>query len=270
MNLEQYINSPLEISDELKIIFNGKEVTTLFDIGSCEGEDAIRYSRFFPTAEVHAFEPRPDNLKVIDQNLDRFGKGTHIIVHSVALSDSKGTFDFYMSSGQPDEAAEGWNYGNKSSSLLPPSVEMEKHTSWLQFNDKISVATERMDTFCSEKNISKVDFMHIDVQGAELKVLEGAGKMLNNTTAIWMEVEAVELYKGQPLKTDVEKFMQSKNFICVLDTVNNVAGDQLYVNEKLVAESAFQKLKQLQQRKKFKSVWRRIRNGILRRIGINK
>jgi hypothetical protein len=61
-------------------------------------------------------------------------------------------------------------------------------------------------------------------------VLEGAGSFLKNIKLIWMEVEAVELYKNQPLKNDVERFMQKNNFINILDTVNEVAGDQLYAN----------------------------------------
>ncbi|MEZ4799097.1 MAG: hypothetical protein R2809_04800 [Flavobacteriales bacterium] len=32
------------------------------------------------------------------------------------------------------------------------------------------------------------------------------------------------------MKKDVEDFMQTNGFVCVKSTVNNVAGDQLYVN----------------------------------------
>jgi FkbM family methyltransferase len=269
---KDYINSPLEIAAELNLIFAGKTVDTVFDIGSCEGEDAIRYSRFFSRARVHAFEPRPDNLEAIAQNIKLHGGSERIKVHGVALSDQKGFFDFYVSSGQPKEATgtENWNYGNKSSSLLPPSEEMTKHTSWLQFNEKITVPTERMDSFCREQQIGKVDFIHIDVQGAELKVLMGAGEILKSLTAIWMEVESVELYKGQPLKSDVEHFMNQHNFECILDTVNAVAGDQLYVNKELVSTSVIRQLQTLKRKRKHSATLRRIYNGIARRLRLPK
>lgn len=88
----------------------------------------------------------------------------------------------------------------------------------------------RLEKYVADKNIKSIDFAHIDVQGAELMVLEGAGSFLQNVKLIWMEVEAVELYKNQPLKNDVEAFMKKNNFINILDTVNSVAGDQLYAN----------------------------------------
>ena len=47
---------------------------------------------------------------------------------------------------------------------------------------------------------------------------------------IWLEVEAVPYYKNQPLKQDVEQFMEANGFYKVRDTVGAVDGDQLYVN----------------------------------------
>ena len=49
-----------------------------------------------------------------------------------------------------------------------------------------------------------------------------------------MEVGAIELYEGQPLKNDVERFMHGYGFVCIKDTVNQTAGDQLYVNRELM------------------------------------
>ena len=50
-----------------------------------------------------------------------------------------------------------------------------------------------------------------------------------------MEVGARELYDGQPLKDDMELFMQGHAFVCVKDTVNVTAGDQLYVKRELLS-----------------------------------
>jgi hypothetical protein len=61
-------------------------------------------------------------------------------------------------------------------------------------------------------------------------VLKGAGTMLKNIRMIWMEVEAIELYKDQPLKNEVEEFMARNGFIKLKDTVDNISGDQLYIN----------------------------------------
>jgi hypothetical protein len=42
----------------------------------------------------------------------------------------------------------------------------------------------------------------------------------------------VTLYADQPLKADIEQFMQVHGFRKVLDTVEDVAGDQFYINSR--------------------------------------
>ncbi len=230
-NREKYINSPIEIESELLFLLDKNMVKTVFDIGACEAEDSIRYARLFPASTVYAFEPRVDNLNIAKVSIAEH-QCSNIVLENIALSNANGTAEFFLSEGEPGDLknSEEWDFGNKSSSLLPPSDEMKKHTAWLKFNKKTEVETRRLDQYAGSKNIKHIDFAHIDVQGAELMVLEGAGEFLSQIKLIWMEVEAVELYKHQPLKNDVEVFMKKNNFTNILDTVNSVAGDQLYAN----------------------------------------
>ncbi|MEZ4799098.1 MAG: FkbM family methyltransferase [Flavobacteriales bacterium] len=54
---------------------------------------------------------------------------------------------------------------------------MQKHTEWLEFKNTLEVSTMKLIDFCSSKlNISNIDFIHMDVQGAELMVLKEALK----------------------------------------------------------------------------------------------
>lgn len=233
---DAYIQEPLPFNTSISRYFKKKDKLVIFEVGSCEGEDTIRLKKRFPNAVVHTFEPVPENLKKIETNFKRY----HIEldkIHKVALSDANGSAKFHVSSGQPEEIPENnnWDFGNKSSSLLPPK-EHTKTLPWIKFDKKITVRTQRLDDFCKEKSIDTVDFIYMDVQGAELMVLEGAGKYLNNVGAIWMEVEAVELYDSQPLKDDVENFMKNHGFVKVMDTVDAISGDQLYINKKLHAK----------------------------------
>lgn len=254
------------IRPDLDVLFHSNDAIVLFDIGACEGEDSIRYQRIFPKARIHLFEPRPDNLAIIDRNLKEFGCDK-IVVSNLALSNQTGSATFYLSSGKPNDATDdAWDFGNKSSSLLPPSEKMKEHTSWLNFDRELHVTTERLDHYCAMHNIDHIDFIHMDVQGAELMVLQGAGEMLQRITAIWLEVEAVELYKNQPLRKDVEAFMQSHGFVCVKSTVDQIAGDQLYVNRALVGEEKVQAMLRMNARlariKRWKHRYYRVRNFI--------
>jgi FkbM family methyltransferase len=233
MDYDEYIKEPLPFASDLRPYFSKKDSLVIFEIGSCEGEDTIRLKRNYPNSTIYTFEALPKNVHIIKTNLKRYGLPTDK-VFSIALSDKKGSADFYVSSGHPDDLpkAKNWDYGNKSSSLLPPK-EHKNVLKWVKFKEKVKVPTERLDSFCKAHGISKIDFIYLDVQGAELMVLQGAGDLIKNIGAIWMEVEAIELYKGQPLKNDVEKFMKKSGFVRAKDTVDEISGDQLYLRQNL-------------------------------------
>jgi hypothetical protein len=71
-------------------------------------------------------------------------------------------------------------------------------------------------------------------------VLQGAGDLLQKIKMIWIEVEAKELYKGQPVKSEVEEFMSTRGFKILKDTVGRTSGDQLYVNKHFYESSSKQ------------------------------
>ncbi|MEO6883804.1 MAG: FkbM family methyltransferase [Bacteroidia bacterium] len=227
----EYINSDIPIKSELLRLFNSEDKLIVFDVGACEGEDSIRYANLFPKADIYSFEPNPENIKLIKKNFKTYDK-LHVKIIEEALSDTIGKINFYVSSGIPDniEKEEDWNYGNKSSSILPPKKVNQTHA-WLKFNKTIEVNANTINAFCKKNNIERIDFVHMDVQGAELKVLEGASQMINKIKVIWLEVSTIELYKKQGLKKDIEKYMHQNNFFLYKNECSQSFGDQLYVNK---------------------------------------
>ena len=71
------------------------------------------------------------------------------------------------------------------------------------------VETRRLDDI---EGIGCVDFIKMDVQGSELNVFKGASKALETALAIQVEVEFVELYQGQPMFSDVDKYLRGKGY----------------------------------------------------------
>jgi FkbM family methyltransferase len=232
MNINDYINTPIEIQKELLIFFKQTDRLVILDVGACEGEDSIRYSKFFPNSKVFSFEPLPANYLKIIENISLY-RIKNIFPYNEALSDRIGTSTFFVSSGRPEgiDDKEDWDYGNKSSSLLEPAIEIKKHYNWLNFDNHIEVRTNTLKYFANTNQLNIVDFMHIDVQGAELMVLKGASDFLRKVKVIWMEVEEFELYKKQPIKKSIEEFMNLNNFYKYKDTVKGISGDQLYINK---------------------------------------
>ncbi len=67
-----------------------------------------------------------------------------------------------------------------------------------------------IDRLASLGKIEHMDFLKIDVQGAELAVLQGGrDTLLSNLVGLEVEVEFAELYEGQPLFGDVESFIRT-------------------------------------------------------------
>jgi hypothetical protein len=74
---------------------------------------------------------------------------------------------------------------------------------------KHPVETTRLDDVAA---IEDADFIKIDVQGAELSVFENALRVLSQTLLVQVEVEFVELYRGQPMFADIDIFLRRQGF----------------------------------------------------------
>ena len=70
-----------------------------------------------------------------------------------------------------------------------------------------SIDTVSLDYFIERHDIHDVDFVKIDIQGAELDVFKGGMNALANVVTIVTEVEFIPLYHNQPLFGDVCAFL---------------------------------------------------------------
>jgi FkbM family methyltransferase len=228
---DMFLEQELPTKRELLALFDRKDPLVIFDIGACEGEDSIRYARLFPRARIFSFEPMAGNQSLIRHHFERHQVKQCELV-PLALSDRQGEAVLHVSSGAPPEKTHGedWNYGNKSSSLLPPGLTGEELFPWLSFEKTESVQTDTLDHFCELRGLSGIDFIHMDVQGAESLVLQGARNLLPATKAVWLEVAARESYKGQKLKGEIESLMREAGFGLTYQRMSGIEGDQFYVN----------------------------------------
>ena len=228
-DLDPYLARPSSVEPYLGFLLKSLAAPVIFDIGACEGEDSIRYSRLFPRARVLAVEALPANQELLKANFAKYGVSAELI--PVALSDRRGSAVFHVSAGKPPElfSGESWNYGNKSSSLLPPAS-AEAMYGWINFPERITVQCETLVDVCAARNVDHVDFIHMDVQGAEGLVLEGAKPMLPRIRVIWLEVSNQLLYQGQKLRAEIEEMLQRHGFALAYEESRGAEGDQLYVN----------------------------------------
>ena len=114
----------------------------LIDGGLCDGGTALRFSQM--GYEVYGFEPDRENYEVAR----KVGEKNNFVVENLGLGSFKHTAKFT-------------HMGNPGASRLDANG-----------SDTVTITT--LDSYVREKNLPRVDFIKLDVEGAELDVLRGA------------------------------------------------------------------------------------------------
>ncbi|MFH1981488.1 MAG: FkbM family methyltransferase [Pseudomonadota bacterium] len=173
----------------------GKPNPTILEIGCNDGTHTGWFLDVFENPTIYCFEPDPRAITRFKQNV---GQRPNVTLFEIALSDKNGETTFYQSSGQNDEATtpalpEGWDY---SGSIRPPKDHLRIHP-WVTFGERITVETSTIDSWCSRHGVGHIDFIWMDVQGAEIDVFRGGGATLANTRFLYTEYSNKELFEGQ-------------------------------------------------------------------------
>ena len=82
-----------------------------------------------------------------------------------------------------------------------------------QLKSVTEVLTTSLDSFVHEEKLGAPDFLKMDIQGAELEVLEGGAKALESLLAIVAEASFVPMYRDQPLYGDLDAHLRDRGFM---------------------------------------------------------
>ncbi len=101
------------------------------------------------------------------------------------------------------------------SSLYPPDDRLIRNRPTLDVTRLVStkkVEISTLDDWAQKRGISEIDFLKLDVQEAELDILQGAEKALQSVRMLEVEVEFNPIYQGAPLFGDVDRFLRQRGF----------------------------------------------------------
>jgi FkbM family methyltransferase len=131
----------------------------VFDVGANIGAYCVPIGRSLPDATVHAFEPIELNASLIQVSL-YMSRLHNVQIVRKCVSDHTGLVNFSLSE---DSAY---------SSMIDTGRKAEVR--------RIQCEAVSLDDYCSANAGLRPDIMKIDVEGAELKVLDGARQLLSD------------------------------------------------------------------------------------------
>jgi FkbM family methyltransferase len=192
----------------------------IFDVGANDGSTFSGLACAIPWLEVYAFEPTPQLLKSLRLQMGNVGN-YHIVPK--AVGETEGSVHFNVA-GQGD-----WG----CSSTLEFSSGLDE--TWpgrtdFQVTERISVEMIRLDKFLKSRNVSRIDFLHVDTQGTDLSVLKSLGDEVTRVRAGVIEVPQsceVMLYEGQHTREEAISWLEKHQF-AIWKTVPQQNEDNIY------------------------------------------
>jgi FkbM family methyltransferase len=161
----------------------GRSIEVLFDVGANIGQFAGEARQALPAAKIYSFEPHPRTFeKLTASKTDGL-----MFQNCLALRDEIGDVIFYEYASEGD--------GSHINSLLPNA----RFPARFGYKcNEITVRSSTLDHFCASQSIGRIDFLKIDVEGAELCVLKGGADMLSRgkISAVYLEFNDLDPAAG--------------------------------------------------------------------------
>jgi FkbM family methyltransferase len=133
---------------------------TVIDVGANVGEWSLAALKTLPSATVHAFEVAPATAEKLVQNAA--GCDRRLIINRCGLSDTEGNVTLFYT---PDS--------DTASSLVEQSIPIAMANRQVTRVEELTVPVTTGDNYLRQHNISMVNLLKIDVEGAELAVMKG-------------------------------------------------------------------------------------------------
>lgn len=170
---------------------------SVVDVGAHAGAFAAGVAQLCGMRKAMLCEPNPEKADTLRR---RFAGSTYDIFQG-AICAHEGEAEFHVA-----------NFDAISS--LMPILGSNPDLGALDTSTKatIKVEAKTLDSLLGGIDFGPVDLLKIDVQGAELLVLEGAKNVLSQTARIWIEVSLRPLYEGSALLPEVYEFLGERGF----------------------------------------------------------
>jgi len=177
--------------------FLGEQLAfAIIDVGAASmgpGSDAYAALLHYPQTVVYGFEPNEQACAA----------------RNAAASDKQHFMPYFIADGSDRTFFECEN--PLTSSLYEPDAALLARFQRLDLpvKNQLAVKTTKLD----DTGIKEVDFLKLDIQGAELDAINGASTLLSHALVVHTEIEFIPMYKGQALFGDIDVALRRNGFM---------------------------------------------------------
>jgi FkbM family methyltransferase len=174
-----------------------KKDSIVIDAGANIGTFSIFAARMAPEGQIYAFEPVKKTFEELKKNAEYYPQ---IMRENIGLGDVVSQKNIFV------------NPKSTGGSVVEDSPYCHVTPSGGQSKELVNITT--IDTFVYEKKIPHVDFIKMDVEGYEAKILEGAKETIKK----YKPVIAMSAYHNASDKNDLPRLLKSicPDYICGL------------------------------------------------------
>lgn len=172
------------------------EYPVILEAGAHRGEDTVRIYQNFPTATIYAFEPCPEYYRSLKKAVKH---NPNIHAFPFGLFSKSGYYTFHLS-----KTIDG------ASSLFEDNHLVEGP----EYNDvPVDVYCMNLDEWALKNRVDHIDYMWLDMEGAEFDVLAASPMILKTLKAVSCEVNFCEYREGMCQFDKIRSLFEDNGFV---------------------------------------------------------
>lgn len=199
-----------------------KNIKTIFEIGAMECDYTQELIDCYTSCEaLHIFECNPYTVNRCHNNIANLKRNNSnikkVTFNNIGLSSRPEKLKFYPVLNCDNV------YGSSSVGFFPTE---QKHN--LLSSKECTINCSTIDNYCKQEKIQAVDLLLMDIEGSELKALQGAIEILPTVSNIILETQDVRRYENTPLRIEIKNFLIDFGFKELYTTCDGYFGDSIF------------------------------------------